>query len=373
MNHRERFLALFRKEPIDRLPVYFFGTWPETKQRWLKEGFQGPVDLYSDAGPQVPGMDPDWEDGLWDCHGLVYIDRRTDEAEIILDEQNDLVIRRNGFGDIYKTRKDKSSVPHFIEYGLKPDRASWEAYKQYLNPDDPARRPHDWPDRARQIQSQDRVLAFMGGSLYGWPRNWMGILNLSYLMYDDPDLLRDMVNWLTDYYITMFRPVLEAVSFDLVYIFEDCCGADGPLFSPSIYRSVFDEPYRKLISFYKDHDVKLALIDSDGRVEPFIPLWIESGFDIIFPVEVGKWKASPVRLRKQFGSDLKMMGGIDKHILTQGELAIRHHLEALRPAVMQGGYLPMPDHRIPPECSYEQFLTYLRLYKEVFRIDRSGA
>lgn len=38
--------------------------------------------------------------------------------------------------------------------------------------------------------------------------------------------------------------------------------------------------------------------------------------------------------------------GVDKHVFLKGEAAIRRHLLMLKPAVEQGGYLPIPDHRI---------------------------
>ena len=106
--------------------------------------------------------------------------------------------------------------------------------------------------------------------------------------------------------------------------------------------------------------------DSDGNVDKLVPLWVESGFDIIFPVEVGKWSNSPGEMRRKFGSSLKMLGGIDKHMIVRSEDILRRHLMDMKDEVEKGGYLPIPDHRIPPECSYEQFLTYVRVFEEVF-------
>lgn len=366
MNHKERFRAVFRGEPADRIPVYFFGTWLETKTRWKAEGLKadGPVDTV--VGPQIPGMDPDWEDGLWDCHGLVKSYALGDISPEILEETEEYIIHRTSVGSIQKDSKTGSSISHVMEHGLKPTRASWEKFKTYLNPNDPERYPGDWEQQAKALNEKDRVLAFMGGSLYGWLRDYMGVEAISLLMYDDRELFEEMVAYMADYFMELFSRVIKKVHFDLVYIFEDCCGANGPLFSPAIYSSVFDRHYKRLLQFYKENGVSFALVDSDGKVDPFIPLWLDSGFDIIFPIEVGTWKASAASLRKQYGGRLKMMGGVDKHILTRGEAAIREHLSELKSTVMEGGFIPIPDHRIPPECSYAEFLSYLRIFKEVF-------
>jgi len=366
MNHKERFRAMFNGEPVDRIPVYFFGTWHETKARWKNEGLDTVALINSDPGPQVPDMDPDWEVGLWDCHGLINSYAIGNISPLVLEETAEYIIQKTSLGDIIKGSKIGSSISYAIEHGLEPTRESWEKYKSYLNPNDPDRYNTDWEQKADELNKKDRVIAFMGGSLYGWLRGFMGIENLSCLMYDDPELLEEMVSYMTDYFMVLFEKLVKKVRFDFVYFFEDCCGADGPLFSPAIYKSIFDKHYQRLINFYKENGVPFALIDSDGKVEKFIPLWLNSGFDIIFPLEVGTWEASPVKLRKQFGSRLKMLGGINKHVITKGEIAIREHLMEVKAVVKEGGFIPIPDHRIPPDCSYKEFLTYIRIYNEIF-------
>ena len=40
MNERERFLRTMRFQPVDRFPLWgSLGLWPQTYQRWRKEGF----------------------------------------------------------------------------------------------------------------------------------------------------------------------------------------------------------------------------------------------------------------------------------------------------------------------------------------------
>lgn len=366
MTHKQRFKALFSGESVDRIPVYFFGTWHETKSRWKSEGCETVDEILVDYGPQVPGMDPDWELGLWDCHGFCHGYPIGDIETVILEETDSYYIKRGSVGEIYRESKIGSSINQTVEYGLKPTRESWENFKKYLDPNDPRRKPSDWMERARKLNEQDRVITFMGGSLYGWLRGLLGIEAISLLMYDDRELFEDMVSYMADYFKCLFEPILDIIKFDFVYFFEDCCGVNGPLFSPVIYKEIFDTHYKQLISFYKSKGVGFALIDSDGVVDKLVPSWLSSGFDIIFPVEVGTWGESPSSMRDKFGENLKMLGGVDKHIIIKGEQAIQKHLERLKPEVIKGGYIPIPDHRIPPECSYEQFLVYIKVFNEVF-------
>lgn len=362
MNHSERFRALMKGEKLDRAPVYFFGIWAETRDRWLKEGLVTENNRFI----QLPDMDPDWEEGMWNCHGLVIPYAIGDFEPQVLEETNEYIISRTQLGEIVKNSKIGSTMTYHIKYALEPTRESWENFKRYIDPDNLRHRTKDWEKKARNLITHDKMLTFMGGSLYGYLRGWMGVENLSLLMYDDPELFEEMVSYMADYFMKLYEPILKIVNFDLVYFFEDCCGSNGPLFSPAIYLDVFDKHYRRMTKFYKDNKVAFTLLDSDGVVDKFIPLWLDSGIDIIFPIEVGVWNESPLKLRKKFGTRLKMMGGINKHVISKGEDAIRQHLLELVPVFKEGGYLPIPDHRISPEVSYQDMLTYIQVYNEVF-------
>ena len=364
MTHRERFYKLFAFESVDRIPLYYFGSWIETKERWVKEGFTGKV-VRGDAGPQLPGMDPDWEVGLWNVQGLVATGAIGDVTPGVLEENEKQYLYRNALGRVDLVRKEGSSIPHTVTWPLEPTRESWDKFKRYLEPT-PDRYTPGWEKMAEELNAADRVTTFMGGSFYGWLRDFMGVENLSYIMYDEPELLEEMVSAITDHFMTLMEPILQKVKFDFVYFFEDCCGADRPLFSPACYMRFFHPYYKKLIDFYKAHGVPYALIDSDGLMEPLIPCWLESGFDILFPLEVGKWDANPDKVREKFGDRVRILGGVDKKFMSAPEEELRAHLLTRKAAADKGGYLPIPDHRVPPEVSLEQMMTYIRVFHEIF-------
>jgi uroporphyrinogen decarboxylase len=282
--HKERFRKIFSFQQVDRIPCYFFGSWPETKARWRTEGFSdtipGTTKWHSNEGPQLPGMDPDWEPGLWDAHGLVRLGPVGDIPYAVLWEDDTRRAIRSSIGEEYVERKDGVSISRTLVYALEPTRESWSRFKRFL--DTGNRYPVDLRQRAAAVNGKDRVLAFMGGSLYGWLRNWMGVENISYIMYDDPQLLEEMIAHVAEHFMRLTEPVLKQVDFDFVYFFEDCCGSSGPLFSPAVYRKIFDPHYKRILRFYKERGVPLALIDSDGLSEPLIPGWRDSGFDIFF-------------------------------------------------------------------------------------------
>ncbi len=361
MTGRRRFAAIMDYRPFDRLPVWFFGTWGQTQKRWLDEGLSSP-----EAIPAETGMDVDWEEGMWGCHGLVNNRPIPPRAEEVLEETPEHRIVRTAMGAVLKVNRIGECIPQHLEEALKPTRASWNEFRKMLDPADPSRRPAGWDRAAEELDKRTHATCFLGGSLFGWPREWLGVEQISYLSYDDPALYEDIIATIADFFIEIHRPALKKVRFEFAYFFEDCCGRSGPLFSPDTYRRYYHRHYKRLIDFYRSAGVPHILIDSDGMVEPLIRCWMESGFDILFPIEVGTWRASPVAVRRKYGKALRMLGGVNKHVIPLGEAAIRAELEPLAPLAAEGGFIPIPDHRIPPSCSLGQFRDYVRVFKDVF-------
>ena len=362
---RENFRRIMAYEPYDHLPNLYFGTWAETKVRWHAEGLAG-ISLTGDAGPFIAGMDPDWEEGMWDIQGLVHIEPLSPYPAELIEETETTRTVRTPLGALHKESKQGSSIPQHLEEALLPNWDSWRRFKKFLDPHDKTRWVPDWENKAADLNRRTRITTIFAGSLFGWPREWLGVEQISYLAYDDPRLYEEIIATLAEYYMALLEPVLRKVDFDFLYFFEDCCGSSGPLFSPAAYRKYYQRYYEKMIRFYRSLGVKTILLDSDGKTDPLIPCWLDSGVDILFPIEVGTWRADPLSLRQQYGRRLRMMGGVDKHVIVQGEQAIRAHLERLKPITAEGGFIPLPDHRIPPDCSLKQFQVYVRVFDEVF-------
>ena len=116
MNQTDRFQAIFRREKPDRIPVFYFGYWNETAERWQSEGL---TDMSN-----IPGMDPDWEIGLWDCHGLVKAYPLGNFPQTVIEENDDYIIHQNDLGEISKYGKKGSSIAHTIKHSLEPTRES---------------------------------------------------------------------------------------------------------------------------------------------------------------------------------------------------------------------------------------------------------
>jgi len=73
-------------------------------------------------------------------------------------------------------------------------------------------------------------------------------------------------------------------------------------------------------------------------------------------------------LRKKYGRERLMHGGVDKNALARGPQAIDAELERCVPVALEGGYIPTVDHSLPPDISYANFQYYWRRKKEMLGI-----
>jgi uroporphyrinogen decarboxylase len=266
-------------------------------------------------------------------------------------------------------RKFMSSIPHPVRHILT-DRDSWrEYYKPRLDPVTTGRYPLDWDARVPNWRDPQRsnIVFLRGGGLYGYLRDWMGMENLSLVLYDDPLWFEEMVETLADLFVGMLERVLSTGGiFDGCHMWEDMCYNAGPLISPKHFRKYLMPRYRRITDVLHKHGVDIVSLDCDGKIEKLAPLWLDAGINVMFPFEIGTWKADPYDYRKRFGKDMRIIGGFDKNILRSSKDAIAVEVRRLAPLVEQGGYIPHCDHLVPPDVPFENYLFYLQQARAVW-------
>ena len=337
---------------FDRMPVIHWGGWAETRQRWISEGMPADADEHKFFNAETM-----WGGVSCNLYLLPCFEQQ------VMEETADYRIVRGGDGVVQQEWKNQSCIPHYIDFTLKTAR-DWDQFKPRLQPD-PARLPANLDEAIANAEKCGLPITIGTASLMGWIRNWMGVENMSYLMYDDPDCYADMVNTLADLSIWSFDQIIPRMHTipDLALGWEDICGKSGPLVSPDIFDKCVAPGYRKMRDRLEHYGVKLLGVDSDGYVEPLLQNWLDAGVNVQFPIEIGTWNADPWKLRRRFGRDLRIIGGFNKLVLEKGPAEIDAEIERRLPLMKEGGLVLMPDHLITPGTSianYRYFLERMR-------------
>ncbi len=369
MNNRERFNATMHYQPHDRCPISDFGFWEETILAWHEQGLPKTIHFSYDDSNHVEYFGMDFGiDALSRSTGIK-VGLLPEFDEVVLEDRDDHEIIQQADGVRVLRRKFMGSIPQHQGH-LLTDRASWlKHYAPRLDPNHPGRFPVDWSKRVQAWQAAEReqIVVLPGGSLYGWLRNWMGLEAISCALYDEPVWIEEMVTTAADCILgTLKRAFASGVKFDACGMWEDMAFRTGPLISPRHFKQFLVPHYRRITDLLHSHGVDVIWLDCDGKIDALLPLWLDAGINCMFPLEVGTWGADPIQYRQQYGKNLLMMGGFDKHILQRSKPEIEAEVRRLAPLVEEGGFIGFCDHRVPPDVPLENYRFFLDKVREIW-------
>lgn len=352
MTYRELFHEIMYYGEFDRMPVLHWTEWPETRQRWLQEGL--PADKseheFFNALPMWAGVG-------------VHLGLMPGFEYKVLEETDEYRIVQESDGVISQQWKNKSCIPHFIDYTLKSAK-EWDDFKKRLQPD-PARIPANLDQTIESLKNSTLPVCISTASLMGWIRNWMGVQNMCYLMYDDRDVYADMVMTIADLVCWQIDIILPKLKVDFGFGWEDICGKAGPLVSPTIFDECVAPGYLKIRNKLEEYGVDLYGIDTDGDIRALIGHWLDAGVNLQFPIEVGPFKGDALEYRKMYGKELRVIGNFDKLALEKGHSAIEAEIQRLLPLMKEGGFIILPDHLITPGTPLKDYQWYLERVREL--------
>lgn len=349
MNDRERFLAALRYQPVDRAPYRIFGGgWPETVARWRQEGYD----------PAAPGYATD----RWDWIGGWFFPNPPFARQVVAQDAR-TVQYVNPEGILMRERKDyrHSSMPQFVRFPVATRADFRRFWKERMQPDLAGRIGPDWRDRLGAYRARDVpliVIADRWGGFFGPLRNLVGVETLCTLFYDEPAFVEEMMEADADFIIAVMDQILDCTDVDVFGFWEDMAYKTGPLLGPRLARQYMLPRYRRVVDFLRSRGVEFISLDSDGQVGELIPVWLDAGIDVLYPFEP-QAGMDVVAVRRQFGRDLRMWGGIDKRALAWGREAMDAELARVAPLVRDGGYVPFPDHSLPPDVSYANYCYFM--------------
>jgi hypothetical protein len=357
MSGRQRFNAQMHYRPFDRTVNMEFGYWDENFDLWplFKENGirnNAEADLFFNF------------DRLATISGNIWLSPAFEER--VLEERTDTRVLINADGLLAEVPRDgHDTIPHFVGASIKtPD--DWKRVKaERFRLDDPDRLVNIAGLQQAHPPERAYPLGVWCGSMIGKIRDLLTFEGLAYAIYDYPEMVEDMVETACQLVENFLDQVLPHFDFDYAAGWEDICYNRGPIVSVKFFKNVVMPRYQRIHRRLAAHGIDLWYTDCDGDVRPILPYLLEGGINCLFPFEVNSC-AHPGELFREYGKDLRIMGGVDKMALGKGRAAIHAYLESLGPLVERGGYIPFCDHRCPPNVTPEDYLYYLDLKEELF-------
>lgn len=276
------------------------------------------------------------------------------------------VISTDSWGRKVKLCTDTATIPLPMEYPVS-DFDSWEKIKPRFSFCE-ERVNHDRVKAAANARENGALTLFSIPGGFDMPRELMGEEELCIAYYEQPELITDMLDTCAETVLKTMERLEGRLVIDNLFVHEDMAGKSGPLIGPALYDEFVAPYYKKIWDAAKSMGATIFSQDSDGNMNPLMESVIESGVNLIFPMEPGSGM-DIVESRRKFGKRAAFKAGIDKYVLREDKTAILREIEYKVGSLKNdGGIIFGLDHRIPNGVPIDNYRYYVKLVKELLEI-----
>ena len=376
MNDRERFLAVVQGESPDYVPIFGFpgapgmsrGCMKKTHGRLVETGMPASIGGVYLEGGQARDVESWYR--YWGTTGPISPDfalsrgapgfrttRRVEDGFEIIESESGAITRQVIDNDV------TYSMPEFIRFPVR-DRDSWRFYRERSEPAE-YMSAAEMEEQCQRYEERQQPLSISAGGTYGMIRGLMGPEAASLALYDDPELVHEIIQWRLDQVRRSVFPLIERLRPEIVQLGEDLCYNHGMLLSPDQFCTFFGGYYQEICDCARANGVALVAVDTDGRAMEFIDVAAPYGVNGLYPWEV-KAGNDLFQVRDQH-PELVLFGWLEKEAVNEGnEDMIEKEITTKVPALLaRGRYFPNGDHGIQPPVTFPNLCRFMTLLHQV--------
>ncbi len=241
-----------------------------------------------------------------------------------------------------------------------------------------------WKNQVAALENNSKaVVASLGGTALGDialvpainlknPKGIRGVEEWYISTLIREDFIKEIYDRQTDIAIENLKLLCEVIGNKIDVVFT--CGTDfgtqnSTFCSTETYDRMWLPYYKKVNDWIHQHTGWKTFKHSCGAVEPFMSHFIESGFDIINPVQINASGMDPRKLKEKYGDKLVFWGG---GVDTQGAFAFGTPAQVKEQVKSQcdilnknGGFVFNTVHNIQANVPFENVIAMLDALKEL--------
>jgi uroporphyrinogen decarboxylase len=243
------------------------------------------------------------------------------------------------------------------------------AFKRHLNPQLRKRLPKSWRRSVRQWKKHESALILRvseGFFLTMGVEEWGRFEEVLRLTIDQPQLVHEMMMAQGEFAAEVTQLILDEIEVDAILFGEPISSSSGPLISPSMYEEFVLPSYEPVLNIAEAMGVNNRILRTYANSKALLPSILRTRINCIWACESNDPSLDYRLLRQEYGTDLKLIGGIDTNVLRMDKGRIRKELEEKVPMLVeQGGYVPLLDGRIRRVVPFDNYVFYRNMLEEI--------
>lgn len=346
MTHKERFLSALRREIPDRVPMFDFLFQQPLYEHLIgrrPESYNG-----RDAVECAMALN---HDAVWvPFGGFTGLQPKYLSTNVYQDE----------WGTTYQKSDSSWPIDAPIDYPIK----NREDLKKYVLPD-PTLPGRDADIKAAILGNKDN-LAILGGVSGPLCTAWllMGFERICYALYEEPELITDVLKLSNDYFKEAARRSVEAGCVGM-WISEDLGDSNSCFFALDHFREIFLPFIADLAEYISSLNVPV-LLHSCGNINSYLDDLARTKICSVHPLQRTAHMDLKT-IKEKYGHRFCIIGNIDSTRTlpfgTPAEVAAEVR-EAIEIAAPGGGYVLASDHSLHDGIPIENILTMFRTGEE---------
>jgi uroporphyrinogen decarboxylase len=186
----------------------------------------------------------------------------------------------------------------------------------------------------------------------------------------NPSKVEKLMDYIMEFSLNSLNVICGYVGdvIDIIRIGDDLGENNGPFFSPKIYRAMFKPGHSEICDYIKKHSSMKIMFHSCGSISAILPDLIETGIDILNPVQINARDMEPKFLKDNFGDDITFWGGgaDTRNVINRKspEEVKKHVLNLLEIFSPEGGYVWNTVHNILPDVPPENIVAMFEALEE---------
>lgn len=207
------------------------------------------------------------------------------------------------------------------------------------NPHDPGR-VDGLAETARQLYQETDFALVAGHVSAGIFQDCWNLRGMEKFLMDmviNRDFAETLLDRVLAVHIGLWEAFLDAVGeyVEIVGTADDVAGQKNPIISPQMYKDLIKPRHAKLIAAIRERTNAKIFYHSDGALLPLLDDLLDTGVDILNPIQPLPGLMDPETLKEHYGDRLIFHGGLDVQTLLptgtpdQVQNHINHYLDVL--------------------------------------------